>query len=150
MNTWHPHVTVATVIEDDGKFLLVEELCDGKTVFNQPAGHLEENETLIDAAKRETLEETGYQVKITGALGVSQYLAPSNGATYLRHSFTATIVSQQNDGPLDSDIIAAHWMPFEKILNIQQQLRSPLVIRDIKRYKEYGSHDIQALYYDLI
>lgn len=150
MSTWQPHVTVATVIEDDGKFLLVEELCDGKVVFNQPAGHLEENETIIAAAKRETLEETGYRVEITGALGVSQYLAPSNGITYVRHSFTAKILYQQSKEPLDSDIIATHWMSFEEILSIQKQLRSPLVIRDIKRYKEHGAYETQVLYCDLI
>ena len=70
---WQPHITVATVIEDDGRFLFVEEFKAGRMVLNQPAGHLEANESLREAALRETLEETGWEVKLTGLLGIYLY-----------------------------------------------------------------------------
>lgn len=72
--TWQPHITVATIVEDNGRFLLVEEFKAGRHVFNQPAGHLEANETLLEAALRETLEETAWDVELTGIVGI--YLRP--------------------------------------------------------------------------
>ena len=81
--TWYPHVTVASIIENDGKFLFVEEVANGKRVINQPAGHLEAEETLIEAAQRETLEETQWQVAIDGVVGMGLYVAPGNGVTLL-------------------------------------------------------------------
>ena len=68
--TWQPHITVATIVEDQGRFLLVEEEADGRAVFNQPAGHLEANETLLEAALRETFEETGWEVELTAVTGM--------------------------------------------------------------------------------
>ena len=90
---WHAHVTVATVIENSGRFLLVEELKGGRLVLNQPAGHLEPGESLIQAALRETLEETGWTVDIQGIVGVGLYTAPSNGVTYYRTTFFGTPLS---------------------------------------------------------
>ena len=84
---WKPHITVATIVEDNGRFLMVEELKSGRTVLNQPAGHLDPNETLTEAAIRETLEETGWDVQPTGVLGIYLYTAPSNGVTYQRVCF---------------------------------------------------------------
>ena len=68
---WKPHITVATVVEDNGRFLMVEELKHDRAVLNQPAGHLDPNESLIEAAIRETLEETGYDVELTGVIGIT-------------------------------------------------------------------------------
>ncbi len=85
--TWAPHVTVATIIERDNRYLMVYEESDGKKVYNQPAGHLDPDETLADAAIRETLEETGWSIKLTGVVGVNLYTAPSNGITYFRTTF---------------------------------------------------------------
>lgn len=87
--SWQPHITVATVVERDGKFLFVEEFKAGQHVFNQPAGHLEANETLAQAALRETLEETAWDVELTGVVGIYLYTAPSNGVTYQRICFAA-------------------------------------------------------------
>ncbi|WP_017132370.1 NUDIX domain-containing protein, partial [Pseudomonas agarici] len=84
---WQPHITVATVVEDNGRFLLVEELQNGQVVFNQPAGHLDPDESLSEAAIRETLEETGWDVELTGVIGIYLYTAPSNGVTYQRVCF---------------------------------------------------------------
>ena len=92
MNQWTPHVTVACVIEKDGKYLMVEERdkTSGELVFNQPAGHLEHGESMTAAALRETLEETGWNVELKGVLGIALHLAPKTGITYLRTTFLAT------------------------------------------------------------
>src|SRR5690554_476316 len=96
---WHAHVTVATVIEDNGRFLLVEEQQRGRLVLNQPAGHLEPGETLIEAAVRETLEETGWTVEVLGLVGVGLYTAPSNGVTYYRTTFFGRPLSHDPQRP---------------------------------------------------
>ena len=88
--TWKPHATVAVVVEDDqGRFLLVEEVSSGKVVFNQPAGHIEENEAILDAVRRETLEETGWEIDPVHFLGIYTYKAPANGVTYYRFCYVA-------------------------------------------------------------
>ena len=99
-----PHTTVATVIERSGQFLLVEEVSQGIAVLNQPAGHLEQHESLIDAAARETLEETCWHSDITAYLGVTIVTA-QNGICYLRHSFVATALEFDNTLTRDSSII---------------------------------------------
>src|SRR5690606_40718209 len=108
--SWHPHVTVATVIEQNDRFLLVEEHADGKLVFNQPAGHLERDETLVEAARRETLEESGWTVDIQGLLGVSLYTAPGNGITYCRHAFFGIPLQHDPERRLDHGIERAVWL----------------------------------------
>ena len=137
MPSWTPHVTVATVIEDRGRYLLVEERdkVTGELVFNQPAGHLEPNETLQQAALRETLEETGWQVALTAILGAALYTAPGNRTTYYRTSFLADPVARGQDVVLDSDIHAVHWLDYETICANAARMRSPLVISDIERHR---------------
>ncbi|HBK51206.1 MAG TPA: NUDIX hydrolase, partial [Pseudomonas sp.] len=105
--TWQPHITVATIVEHEGKFLFVEEFKANQHVFNQPAGHLEPNETLPQAALRETLEETAWEVELTGVVGIYLYTAPSNGVTYQRVCFAARPVRHHADLALDSDIVRA-------------------------------------------
>lgn len=131
---WSPHVTVATVVEKDGRYLLVHEDSDGSQVYNQPAGHWEEHESLFEAALRETLEETGWRVELTHLLGVSQYLAPNNGFTYLRFTFQAKPLERVPSALLDADIIEAVWLTYEEIEQRAALLRSPLVMADIKRF----------------
>ncbi len=93
--TWTPHATVAVVVEDDqGRFLLVEEVSSGLVVFNQPAGHIEEDEAILDAVQRETLEETGWQVEPIHFLGLYTYKAPANGVTYYRFCYSARAVKK--------------------------------------------------------
>ncbi|MFL0798447.1 MAG: NUDIX hydrolase [Cellvibrionaceae bacterium] len=130
-----PHVTVATVIEKDGKFLMVKEQTHNVVHYNQPAGHLEQDESLQTAAARETLEETGWNVELTHYLGVSLYVAPSNGVTYVRHSFSGKPIAHYSGLALDADIIAAEWLSYEEILGMESQLRSPLVKQDIDQYR---------------
>lgn len=126
--TWTPHATVATLVKRNGKFLLVEERSHGKTVFNQPAGHIEEGETIQEAAIRETLEETGWHIELTGFLGIYTYTAPQNGVCYYRFCFTAKALEKTSNA-LDQDIIAAHWLSIEEIRQLGDKLRSPLVLK---------------------
>ena len=130
---WTPHVTVATVVEKDGLFLLVHENPDDRPVYNQPAGHLDEGESLITAAVRETFEETGWRITISDYLGVYRYLA-ANGVTYLRHGFVGQTVEHNPNQPLDTGIIEAVWLTYAEIVANQAQLRSPMVLRLIDDY----------------
>lgn len=131
---WAPHVTVATIVERDNRFLLVYELSDGKLVYNQPAGHLEPNETLLEAALRETLEETGWTVELTGVVGINLYDAPSNGITYFRTTFIANAISQDVNRALDTGIIEAVWLTYDEIVALKDQLRSPMTLQIIDDY----------------
>ena len=101
--SWPPHVTVAAIVHRNDRFLMVEELSDGQRVINQPAGHLEPNESLTDALIREVLEETGYIVRPTYLVGLYQFQSPSEGPLFLRLCFTAEVVSK-SDRDLDPDI----------------------------------------------
>jgi 8-oxo-dGTP pyrophosphatase MutT (NUDIX family) len=143
---WSPRVTVATLIEMDHKFLMVHELSDGNAVYNQPAGHLEADESLLDAAIRETREETGWIVEPTHLLGVSLYTSPLNGLTYLRTSIIARPLHRLADPKLDTDIIEAVWLTYEQLLEKNKQLRSPLVLRDVEQYRRGVKHPLDILY----
>jgi 8-oxo-dGTP pyrophosphatase MutT (NUDIX family) len=129
-----PHVTVATVIEDEGRFLMVEEVAEGRAVFNQPAGHLEADESLIQAALRETLEETGWDVELTGVIGIYLYTAPSNGVTYQRVCFAGKPLHQRPDYTLDDGIIGPRWLTREALMEQRDRWRSELVMRCIDDY----------------
>lgn len=132
--TWAPHITVATIVERDKRFLMVYEESDGKKVYNQPAGHLDPNETLHEAAIRETLEETGWNIQLTGVVGVNLYTAPANGITYLRTTFIADALSHDASRPLDTGIIEAVWLTYEQLLERKEQLRSPMTLQIIDDY----------------
>lgn len=146
---WAPHVTVATVVEQEGKFLLVHEYDSFRQqmVYNQPAGHWDEGETLRDAAIRETREETAWKVNLTAWLGLYSYLAPSNGYTYLRVAFLGQ-VQQFLDTPLDEGIREAVWLDYATILekNAGGELRSPLVLKVIDDYRNGRRLPLDALY----
>ncbi len=145
MTLWYPHVTVATVVERDGRFLLVHEQTDQGLVYNQPAGHLEADESFIEAAVRETLEETRWQVQITHLLAISRYLAPGNGVTYVRLSFAGRPLREDASRTLDPDIQAAVWLTYEEIVARRGQLRSPLVLQDIDRYRSAVRYPLELL-----
>lgn len=133
--TWAPHVTVATIIERDNRFLMVYEEADGKKVYNQPAGHLDPDETLQEAAIRETLEETGWTVKLTGVVGVNLYTAPSNGITYFRTTFIGEVMSHDAERKLDTGIIEAVWLTYDELVARKDQLRSPMTLQIIDDYR---------------
>ena len=105
-----PHVTVACVVQAEGQFLVVEGTIHGKALWNQPAGHLEANETLLEAALRETLEETAWDVELTGVVGIYLYTAPSNGVTYQRICFAAKPAKHHPERPPASEIVRAVWL----------------------------------------
>lgn len=144
--SWYPHVTVATVIEDQGRYLLVEEYAEGKLVFNQPAGHLEQNETLLEAALRETLEETAWSVEIQGVLGISLYVAPSNGITYCRNCFFGKPLRHNPELKLDTGIERAVWLSYEEIVALGPRLRSPMVVKTIDQYRSGHRYPLSVIY----
>jgi 8-oxo-dGTP pyrophosphatase MutT (NUDIX family) len=148
MNRWAPHVTVACVVEKDGKFLMVEERdkFSGALVFNQPAGHLEEGESLIEAALRETLEETGWQVELTGVLGVALHRAPTNNNTYYRTTFVATPLQRVRNAELDPDIHAVHWLDYDEILARSARMRSPAALAVIERYRQGIAYPLDLIH----
>ncbi|MCI8212780.1 NUDIX hydrolase [Pseudomonas sp. S25] len=136
---WQAHVTVATIVEDQGKFLFVEELKGGKAVLNQPAGHLDPNESLQRAAIRETLEETGWDVELTSVIGIYLYTAPSNGVTYQRICFAAKPLRHNPDYQLDDGIIGPQWLTRDELIAQQDRWRSELVLRCVDDYLN-GEH----------
>lgn len=129
-----PHATVAAVVERDGRYLLVKELKDGKIVYNQPAGHLEAGESVIDAAIRETREETGWRILPTRFGSLISYHAP-NGITYLRATLIAEAIEEIPGAELDDGILEAVWLNWEEILMLEDQLRSPIVKKVIDDHR---------------
>lgn len=131
---WKPNVTVAAVVERDGHFLLVEEQADGALVLNQPAGHLDEGESLLDAVVRETLEETAWHVSPDALLGVYRWCHAAKGITYLRFAFVARALREEHGSPLDDGIVRALWLTPEDVRRERDRHRSPQVQRCIDDY----------------
>lgn len=136
---WQPDVTVATVVVRDGQLLMVEESSRGRLVLNQPAGHLEPDESLKDAALRETLEETGWDVRLTCFIGAYQWKAPAEtdggeGRDYLRFAFAAEPVAHDPDRELDVGIARALWLAPVDLQSQVDRHRSPLVWRVVADY----------------
>ncbi|MGZ8256597.1 MAG: NUDIX hydrolase [Gallionella sp.] len=134
MTIWKPHVTVAAIIERDGKFLLVEEETLQGVRFNQPAGHLEAHESLLDAAVRETLEESAYHFVPQHLTGIYRWHAAESNRTYLRFAFTGELAGFEENRALDTGIIRALWLSLDEIRACQARHRSPLVLRCIEDY----------------
>jgi ADP-ribose pyrophosphatase YjhB (NUDIX family) len=129
------HLTVATVIHRDGRFLLVRERGEtGREVVNQPAGHVEPGETLEQAALREVLEETRWRVELTGFLGIATYRSPHNGETYYRMNFCAEPLAEQTEGKLDAGIIGTVWWDPDTIAGHADRLRSPMVLATVENF----------------
>ena len=148
MTAWTAHVTVATVVEKDGKFLFVEEHTEGvtHTVFNQPAGHVECGETLIQAAIRETMEETGHNVEIQSLLGIYTYTPPMfPDRTYFRFCFLANSIKHHTDAKLDTGIVGAVWMTLEE-LKESARARSPLVIKAVEDALKGQKYPLSLVY----
>lgn len=134
MTIWKPHVTVAAVIERDGKFLLVEEETTQGVRFNQPAGHLEARESLLDAVARETLEESAYHFTPQHITGIYRWHADESDTTYLRFAFAGELTGFDKNRALDTGIIRALWLGLDEIRACQTRHRSPLVLRCIEDY----------------
>ena len=129
---WKPNVTVAAVVQRDGKFLLVEEETESGLAFNQPAGHLEQGEALVDAVVREALEETAYHFKPTHLVGIYNWQHPTKELTYLRFAFAGELRGWEAERKLDEGIVAARWLTLGEVKATQARHRSPLILRCIE------------------
>jgi len=142
---WQPDVTVATVVVRDGRLLVVEETVGGARVLNQPAGHLEPDESLLDAALRETLEETGWDVELTAFIGAYQWKSPADGRHFLRMAFAAEPLLHHADRSLDDGIVQALWLTPAELLAESARHRSPLVWRAVEDFLAGRRFPLQAL-----
>jgi len=135
---WKPSVTVAAVVERDGRFLMVEEETQDGVRLNQPAGHLDPGESLVEAAAREAIEETAHAFRPTALLGV--YVARSvprdepHGVTYVRFAFTGELGPQEQGRALDDGIVRALWLTPDELATHPTPHRSPLVMRCVQDY----------------
>ena len=146
---WQPDVTVATIVVEGGRLLVVEESVGGRLVLNQPAGHLEPDESLVDAALRETREETGWDVRLTWFVGAYQWKAPASetngGRHYLRFAFAAEPLAQDPARPLDQGIVRALWMTPAELSQARDRHRSPLVWRVVADHLAGRRHPLSML-----
>ena len=128
---WRPRVTVAAVVARGDQFLMVEENIRGVLCLNQPAGHLESGEEIVDALVRETLEETGWRVAPRHFIGVMPWLNPRHGDVTLRFAFAAEALQHDATRPLDAVIVRVLWLTREEIAAAAQRLRTSLVLASI-------------------
>ncbi|MBC8027972.1 MAG: NUDIX hydrolase [Steroidobacteraceae bacterium] len=131
---WNPEVTVAAVVELRDRFLFVEERIAGRLVLNQPAGHLEDGETLIEAVIRETREETAWRLEPEALVGTYLWRSPENGRTFLRFAFCGVVDDHRVSQALDTGIVRALWLSHEQVLAQSARTRSPLVLRCLEDY----------------
>ncbi len=138
MDIWKPNVTVAAIVEQDGRFLLVEEETTEGVRFNQPAGHLDEGESLVAACTREALEETAYAFTPTELVGIYQWPRPKKenegDITYLRFAFAGNVGAHETARQLDTGILRAVWMTPVEIAACADRHRSPLVMQCLQDY----------------
>ncbi len=146
---WKPNVTVAAVIERDGKFLLIEEETEKGARFNQPAGHLEADESLVAAIVRETLEESAYHFVPQHLLGIYHWHSTESDTTYLRFAFTGALTGHDPERPLDTGILQAAWLAPDEIRATQERHRSPLILRCLEDYLSGKRYPLELLtHYD--
>ena len=142
---WKPNTTVAAIVEQNGKFLLVEEVTERGNRYNQPAGHLEDNETLIQAVIRETMEEAAYEFMPEALLGVYQWKHTHNETTYLRFAFIGKVGKHYPMQALDDGIVQAVWMNIDEIREKAALMRSPQVLTCIEDYLSGKSYPLEVI-----
>jgi len=151
-NRWKPNVTVAAVIEKDGRFLLVEEETSHGLRLNNPAGHLDPGESLVEGCAREALEETTWHFRPTALLGVymSRFVKAANGEdiTYLRFAFAGELGPQDPQRQLDEGIVRTLWLTPEEIRACADRHRSPLLLRCMDDYLAGIRLPLSAVYTD--
>jgi len=138
-------MTVAALIEIDGRFLMVQERVSGQSVLNQPAGHLEDNETLIEAVIRETREETAWDFQPETVTGIYHWRHPGNGETFMRINFAGKGLFHDPAGVLDSCIERTLWQSPEELRRQPDKLRSPMVLRAIDDYLNGSAYPLALL-----
>lgn len=144
--TWRPDLTVAAIVQrEDGRFLMVEEHIGPAIVFNQPAGHVEEGESIVEAAVRETLEETAWQFVPKHLVGMYLWRNPLNGRSILRVAFSGEVTTHDPKRRLDRGILAAHWLTREALAAQPARLRSPLVLQCIDDHLSGRRFGLDAL-----
>jgi ADP-ribose pyrophosphatase YjhB (NUDIX family) len=148
MDIWKPNVTVAAIVERDGRFLLVEEETAEGVRFNQPAGHLDEGESLVDACAREALEETAWEFAPTELVGIYQWPRPQGDITYLRFAFAGEVGARDAARPLDTGILRAVWMTVEEIEACQDRHRSPLVLQCMEDHLSGCRYPLELIHTD--
>ena len=131
---WKPNVTVAAVVERDGRFLLVEEQTERGLLLNQPAGHLEADESIVAAVARETLEETAWEFSPRHLVGVYRWRPSGSDVTYLRFAFSGVLGTHHEDRALDEGIVRTAWLSPDEVRNGRDRHRSPLVVRCMEDY----------------
>ncbi len=150
-HTFRPSVTVAAIIERDGRFLLIEEETSEGIKLNQPAGHLDPSESLEQAVVREAMEETAHEFIPSGLVGMymSRYHSKSRNAdiTYLRFTFCGK-PGKQYDQPLDHGILRTLWMTRDELAACQERHRSPIVLRCVDDYLAGKRTSLDLLYTD--
>lgn len=134
MPSTKPEITVAAITEDEGRFLIVEERIKQRLVFNQPAGHVERGESLLEAVIREVREETAWRFEPRSLVGVYLWRSPHNGVTTMRFAFNGIVDDHRVAQPLDRGIVGTHWLSRSDLKEREDSLRSPLVLRCIEDY----------------
>jgi 8-oxo-dGTP pyrophosphatase MutT (NUDIX family) len=142
---WKPDVTVAAVVERDGQFLFVEERASGRVVLNQPAGHLERDETLLHAVTRETLEETGWTFVPRDIVGIYLWQPEHLAKTFLRVAFSGQLEGHDPSRPLDHGILRTRWLDRGQLMAEQARHRSPLVARCVDDYVLGARYPLELL-----
>lgn len=131
---WKPHVTVAAIAERRGQFLCVEEHVSGELVINQPAGHLEPGESLVEAVVRETLEETAWNFEPEALAGIYLWQQPESTRTFLRFTFAGRVDAHDEGLQLDDGIERALWLTRDQLADSRSRLRSPMVLQGVDDY----------------
>jgi 8-oxo-dGTP pyrophosphatase MutT (NUDIX family) len=145
--SWRPDLTVAAIVQRDDRFLIVEERIRNRLVFNQPAGHVEDGETIIDAVVRETLEETAWHFQPRHLLGLYLWRNAETGHSFLRVAISGEVSVRDSARTLDQPIVATHWLTREQVLAHGPRLRSPLVLSCIDDHLAGRRHELSALSY---
>ena len=138
-------ITVAAVIERDGQFLLVEEIVRDRRVLNQPAGHVEPGESLLEAVARETLEESAWRFHPTHLIGTYLWTTPETGATTIRFGFAGSVSEHFLERPLDLGILGTHWLSVGQLAAAAQRMRSPMVLQCIEDHVAGKRYPLEAV-----
>jgi 8-oxo-dGTP pyrophosphatase MutT (NUDIX family) len=138
-------LTVAAVIQHEGRYLLVEEQTDDGVRINQPAGHLEPDESVLEAAVRETLEETAYEFTPRSLVGIYRWRHPARQLTYIRFAFCGELGAHQAGRDLDQGILRTLWLTAEEVRACAASHRSPLVLRGVEDHLAGRRYPLEIL-----